>query len=140
MNDETQEQVAVRVITALIGNAAIDYGSGFTDKEYPEIVWAMCGPPDTNEIAVNVTLTDVWRRFRWVVARSRRADVIGHRRGTPILLSVPDAVHLHIVEQQPMLRRPISAIKTDPSRMTAEPRTRTGARATDPTAQKARCL
>lgn len=52
MSDESPEQVAVRVSAALIGEAAIDYGSGFTDNDYPEIVWSMCGLPETNEIAV----------------------------------------------------------------------------------------
>lgn len=42
----------MRVGSALIGEAAINYGSGFTDKEYPEIVWSMWGLPATNEIAV----------------------------------------------------------------------------------------
>ncbi|WP_295683821.1 hypothetical protein [Nevskia ramosa] len=52
MSEESPEEVAVRVSIALSGEAASDYGSGFIDKEYPEIVWSMYGLPDTNEIAV----------------------------------------------------------------------------------------
>jgi hypothetical protein len=52
MSDESPEQVAARANAAFLGETAIDYGSGFTDKEYPEIVWSMCGLPGTNEIAV----------------------------------------------------------------------------------------
>lgn len=52
MSIESPEEAAVRVSAALIGGTAINYGSGFTDKEYPEIVWSIRGLPDTNEIAV----------------------------------------------------------------------------------------
>jgi hypothetical protein len=52
MIDENPELVAIRARQALETQCAIDYGSGFTDKEYPEIRWSMCGLPDTNEIAV----------------------------------------------------------------------------------------
>ena len=52
MSAETAEQVAVRVIVARSAMSAIVYGSGFADKEYPEIVWSICGLPVTNEIVV----------------------------------------------------------------------------------------
>lgn len=52
MSDESPALIAARVSAALLSEAAIDYGSGFTDKEYPEIVWSMYGLPGTNEIAV----------------------------------------------------------------------------------------
>jgi hypothetical protein len=52
MTDESPEQVAKRAQVALETQAAIDYGSGFTDKEYPEIAWSMCGLPETNEIVI----------------------------------------------------------------------------------------
>lgn len=52
MSTESSEQVAVRVGKALTDKSASDYGSGFTDKEYPEIAWSMYGLPVTNEIAV----------------------------------------------------------------------------------------
>jgi len=52
MSDESPEQIAARVSAALLSEAAIDYGSGLTDKEYPEIVWSMYGLPSTNEVAV----------------------------------------------------------------------------------------
>lgn len=52
MSNESSEEVAVRVRIARIDEAVCDYGSGFADKEYPEIVWSMYGLPDTNEIAV----------------------------------------------------------------------------------------
>lgn len=56
MSNESPEQVAARASAALVGDAAIDYGSGFTDKEYPEIVWSMCGLPASNEIVVTATV------------------------------------------------------------------------------------
>jgi len=52
MSDESPEQVAARAAAALERQSSIDYGSGFSDKEYPEIVWAMCGLPESNEILV----------------------------------------------------------------------------------------
>lgn len=52
MIDETPEQVARRAHQALEAQSAIDYGSGFIDKEYPEIRWSMCGLVDTNEIVI----------------------------------------------------------------------------------------
>lgn len=52
MSIETPEEVVTRVQAALAGQSVIDYGSGYTDKEYPEIVWSMWGLPDTNEMAV----------------------------------------------------------------------------------------
>ncbi|WP_292999922.1 hypothetical protein [Nevskia sp.] len=52
MSNESPEEIAVRVRTALIDEAASDYGSDFKDKEYPEIVWSMYGLLRTNEIAV----------------------------------------------------------------------------------------
>jgi len=52
MSAETAEQIAVRVIVARSDMSAIDYGAGFADKEYPEIVWSICGLPETNEIVV----------------------------------------------------------------------------------------
>ncbi|WP_366490176.1 type II toxin-antitoxin system prevent-host-death family antitoxin [Hydrocarboniphaga effusa] len=40
----------------------------------------------TRRPIVNVTLTDVRRRYQWVVSKARRADVIVHKRGAPILV------------------------------------------------------
>ena len=56
MSDESPEKVAARAHTARADKSAIDYGSGFTDKEYPEIVWCMCGLPATNEIVVTAAV------------------------------------------------------------------------------------
>jgi hypothetical protein len=52
MSNEPPEEVAVRIGIALTDEAASDYGSGYADKEYPEIVWSIYGLPDTNEIVV----------------------------------------------------------------------------------------
>ena len=59
MSAETAEQVALRASAALESRSAIDYGSSFADKQYPEIVWSMCGLPSTNEIAVIATVGDL---------------------------------------------------------------------------------
>lgn len=59
MIDETPGQVAIRACRALETRSAIDYGSGFTDKEYPEIRWSMCGLPGTNEIVVVASVGDL---------------------------------------------------------------------------------
>jgi len=52
MSSESAEQIALRVRQALEDASAIDYGSGFSDKDYPEVVWSMCGLPGSNEIVV----------------------------------------------------------------------------------------
>lgn len=52
MSSESPERTAERINTALISKVTIDYGSGFADKEYPEIVWSTYGLPETNEISV----------------------------------------------------------------------------------------
>jgi hypothetical protein len=56
MKDESPEDVANRIAAALVDDKAIDYGSGFKDREFPEITWAMYGIPETNEIVVTATV------------------------------------------------------------------------------------
>jgi hypothetical protein len=59
MSDESPEQVATRAADALGSGKAIDYGSGFADKEYPEIIWSMYGLPGTNEIVVVAAVGEI---------------------------------------------------------------------------------
>lgn len=51
MTTESPDETAARVLEAVAGQWAIDYGS-FPDKELPEIQWAVFGLPASNEIAI----------------------------------------------------------------------------------------
>ncbi|WP_421793237.1 hypothetical protein [Hydrocarboniphaga effusa] len=59
MSAETPGEVAERVAKARNTMSAIDYGSGFSDKEYPEIIWSMCGLTKTSEIVVMAEVGDL---------------------------------------------------------------------------------
>ncbi len=56
---ESPEEVASRVIEALVHGQAIDYVNGTTDKEYPEVMWAVFGLPLTREIVVIARVGDL---------------------------------------------------------------------------------
>ncbi len=56
---ESPEEVASRVIEALVHGQVIDYVNGTTDKEYPEVMWAIFGLPLTGEIAVVARVGDL---------------------------------------------------------------------------------
>lgn len=56
---ESPEEVARRVVDAIAQGNVIDYLAGTTDKEYPEVMWAIFGLPLTREIAVVARVGDL---------------------------------------------------------------------------------
>lgn len=52
---------------------------------------------------LHVTITDLRRRYRWVVRESRKADVIVSKRGTPIFVLLSPRRFQQLMRQQQRL-------------------------------------